>query len=110
MKSISASIVVLSGALVLTGGSFVSHDQTQGTLQFRWPGRAGGARRVVSYDPAIGRMRRQEAHEGERDASVVVHQVRRLAHAAARETRRMLRSESSGIPEVAPGRGGIVVL
>jgi hypothetical protein len=34
MKSISASIVVLSGAIILTGGSFVSHDQTQVFLQF----------------------------------------------------------------------------
>ena len=34
MKSISASIVVLSGALVLVGASFISHDQTQGFLQF----------------------------------------------------------------------------
>jgi hypothetical protein len=34
MKSISASIVLLSGAIILVGGSFVSHDQTQSFLQF----------------------------------------------------------------------------
>jgi hypothetical protein len=34
MKSLSASIIVLSGALVLVGGSYVNHDQTQGFLQF----------------------------------------------------------------------------
>jgi hypothetical protein len=34
MKSVSASLVLLSGALILTGGSFVAHDQTQGFLQF----------------------------------------------------------------------------
>jgi Na+/melibiose symporter-like transporter len=34
MKSISASIVVLSGALLLVGGSFVPHDQTQVFVQF----------------------------------------------------------------------------
>lgn len=33
MKSISASIITLSGAVVLVGGSFVSHNQTQGFLQ-----------------------------------------------------------------------------
>lgn len=33
MKSLSASIVLLSGAVILTGGSFVAHDQTQGFLQ-----------------------------------------------------------------------------
>ena len=34
MKCISASIVLLSGAIILTGGSFVAHNQTQGFLQF----------------------------------------------------------------------------
>ena len=33
MKSISASIIVLSGALLLVGGSFVSHNQTQQFVQ-----------------------------------------------------------------------------
>jgi hypothetical protein len=33
MKSISASIVVLSGAIMLVGGSFIQHDQTQAFLQ-----------------------------------------------------------------------------
>jgi len=33
MKSISASILVLSGAILLAAGSFVSHSQTQGFLQ-----------------------------------------------------------------------------
>ena len=33
MKCISASIVVLAGAIVLVGGSHVGHDQTQGFLQ-----------------------------------------------------------------------------
>jgi hypothetical protein len=34
MKSASASIVLLSGALILAGGSLVAHDQTQRFLQF----------------------------------------------------------------------------
>lgn len=34
MKSISSSIVVLSGAVLLLGGSFVSQDQTQSVLQY----------------------------------------------------------------------------
>ena len=34
MKSISASIVLLSGAIILVGGSFVTQNQTQGFLQF----------------------------------------------------------------------------
>jgi len=33
MKSVSSSIVLLSGAIILTGGSFVPHDQTQAFLQ-----------------------------------------------------------------------------
>lgn len=33
MKSISASIVVLSGAILLAAGSFVPHGDTQLTLQ-----------------------------------------------------------------------------
>jgi hypothetical protein len=33
MKCISASIIVLAGAIVLVGGSHVRHDQTQGVLQ-----------------------------------------------------------------------------
>jgi hypothetical protein len=33
MKSISASIVVLAGALILVGGSFISRNDTQGVLQ-----------------------------------------------------------------------------
>ena len=33
MKCISASIVVLAGAIVLVGGSHIKHDQTQQLLQ-----------------------------------------------------------------------------
>ncbi len=33
MKAVSASIVVLSGAIILVVGSLVDHDQTQVTLQ-----------------------------------------------------------------------------
>ena len=34
MKSISASIVLLSGAILLAAGSSVAHAQTRGFLQF----------------------------------------------------------------------------
>ena len=34
MRSISASIVLLSGAILLAAGSFIAHDQTKGLLQF----------------------------------------------------------------------------
>ena len=42
MRSISASIVVLSGAVMLVGGAFIQHDQTQGFTQF-----VGGAVGII---------------------------------------------------------------
>ena len=48
MKSLSAAIIVLAGAIVLTGGSFVAHSDTQAALQLTGAG-VGIAGLIVWY-------------------------------------------------------------
>ena len=39
MKSLSASIIVLAGAILLTSGSHIQHGDTQLFVQVVWPPR-----------------------------------------------------------------------
>ena len=50
MKAISASIIVLAGAVILSAGAMVQHSDTQ--IDYLLDRRAGGSRRVVGLVPS----------------------------------------------------------